>query len=79
VGATGYIGSRLVPALLDAGYTVRCLVRSEEKLKARTWSNRPGVVDPVFWTENRPVLRWWAGMENKETPCPERARIIRRA
>ncbi len=27
-GATGYIGGRLVPRLLDAGYTVRCLVRS---------------------------------------------------
>ena len=27
-GATGYIGGRLVPRLLDAGYTVRCLTRS---------------------------------------------------
>ncbi|MBM3740333.1 MAG: SDR family oxidoreductase [Acidobacteria bacterium] len=42
-GATGYIGGRLVPALLDAGYAVRCLVRSPEKLKARSWSDRPGM------------------------------------
>lgn len=43
MGATGYIGGRLVPALLDAGYTVRCLVRSENKLKSRAWSSRAGV------------------------------------
>jgi uncharacterized protein YbjT (DUF2867 family) len=43
VGATGYIGGRLVPALLDAGYIVRCLVRSEAKLRARSWSDRAGV------------------------------------
>ena len=26
-GATGFIGRRLIPALLAAGYRVRCLVR----------------------------------------------------
>ena len=26
-GATGYVGGRLVPRLLEAGYRVRCLVR----------------------------------------------------
>ena len=42
-GATGYIGGRLVPRLLAAGYTVRCLVRSAEKLRARQWSAQPGL------------------------------------
>jgi uncharacterized protein YbjT (DUF2867 family) len=36
-GATGYIGTRLVPRLLEAGYGVRCLVRSPRKLTDRTW------------------------------------------
>jgi len=42
-GATGYIGGRLVPRLLDAGYRVRCLARSERKLEARPWSRTPAV------------------------------------
>ncbi len=42
-GATGYIGGRLVPALLDAGYRVRCLARSPRKLEAREWSGRAGL------------------------------------
>ncbi len=42
-GATGYIGGRLVPRLLSAGYTVRCLVRSPRKLEARSWSDHPNV------------------------------------
>src|SRR5581483_6900987 len=37
-GATGYVGGRLVPRLLDAGYRVRCLARSAPKLAARPWS-----------------------------------------
>ena len=39
-GATGYIGGRLVPELLDAGYAVRCLARSPAKLEGRPWSDR---------------------------------------
>jgi uncharacterized protein YbjT (DUF2867 family) len=37
-GATGYIGGRLVPQLLDAGYRVRALARSPEKLRDRPWA-----------------------------------------
>ena len=36
-GATGYVGGRLAPRLLDCGYRVRCLVRSPRKLEARPW------------------------------------------
>jgi len=42
-GATGYIGGRLVPQLLDFGYSVRCLARSPAKLQAREWANEPMV------------------------------------
>ena len=42
-GATGYIGGRLVPALLEAGYAVRCLARSTRKLAARRWASDPHV------------------------------------
>ncbi|UCH65854.1 MAG: SDR family oxidoreductase [Ignavibacterium sp.] len=34
-GATGYVGGRLVPHLLDKGYKVRCLVRDASRLKGR--------------------------------------------
>ena len=37
-GATGYIGGRLAPQLLDAGHALRCLVRSAAKLEGRTWT-----------------------------------------
>lgn len=44
-GATGYIGGRLVPALLEAGYQVRCLVRDRRRLEGRPWSDDVDVVE----------------------------------
>lgn len=41
-GATGYIGGRLVPRLLDAGFAVRVLVRNPVKLADVPWA---GLVD----------------------------------
>ncbi|MGE5463414.1 MAG: SDR family oxidoreductase [Syntrophothermus sp.] len=43
-GATGYVGGRLVPRLLDAGYRVRCLVRDPNRLQGRPWLKRVEVV-----------------------------------
>jgi len=40
-GASGYIGGRLVPRLLDAGYHVRALARAPEKLAGRPWAQHP--------------------------------------
>lgn len=36
-GASGYIGSRLIPTLIEKGYKIRCLVRDERKIRERSW------------------------------------------
>jgi len=43
-GATGYVGGRLVPRLLEAGYRVRVLVRDRERLQGRSWLDKVEVV-----------------------------------
>ncbi|MEO8908119.1 MAG: SDR family oxidoreductase, partial [Microbacteriaceae bacterium] len=43
-GATGYIGGRLVPRLLAAGFTVRVLVRNTNKLIDVPWAGDVDVV-----------------------------------
>jgi uncharacterized protein YbjT (DUF2867 family) len=42
-GATGYVGGRLIPALLDAGYRVRAMGRSLEKVGCRPWAGHSRV------------------------------------
>jgi uncharacterized protein YbjT (DUF2867 family) len=37
-GATGYVGGRLVPRLLERGHRVRVLVREPERLLGRPWA-----------------------------------------
>ncbi|MGW5192084.1 SDR family oxidoreductase [Kribbella sp. NPDC004138] len=54
-GATGYIGGRLVPELLAAGYDVRVLARHPERLDTRPWRSQIEVVagdasDPAVLT-----------------------------
>ncbi len=39
VGATGYVGGRLVPKLLEEGYKVRAMARSMAKLANRPWAS----------------------------------------
>lgn len=43
-GATGYIGGRLVPRLLEAGCRVRCLARDPARLQGRPWLGQVEVV-----------------------------------
>ncbi|MBN9395733.1 MAG: SDR family oxidoreductase [Candidatus Melainabacteria bacterium] len=43
IGATGYVGARLVPRLIEAGFRVRACGRSLAKLESRTWSKMDGV------------------------------------
>jgi uncharacterized protein YbjT (DUF2867 family) len=40
-GATGYIGARLIPRLLQEGYRVRALARTPGKIEGRPWSDHP--------------------------------------
>ncbi|MFN4033521.1 MAG: SDR family oxidoreductase [Fimbriimonadales bacterium] len=43
-GATGYVGGRLTPRLLECGYSVRVLARDPERLAARPWREQVEVV-----------------------------------
>ena len=43
-GATGYIGGRLVPELLAAGFRVRAMARDPRSLEDRSWADRVEVV-----------------------------------
>ncbi|MEU0854336.1 SDR family oxidoreductase [Streptomyces griseofuscus] len=61
-GASGYIGGRLVPELLDAGYRVRCLVRTPHKLRDHPWAGRVEIVRGDV-TDADSVARAMAGMD----------------
>ena len=43
-GATGYIGGRLAPRLVEKGYSIRCLARDESRLQGRPWINDVEIV-----------------------------------
>ncbi len=40
LGATGYVGGRLIPQLLADGHRVRCLARTPAKLASRPWRSQ---------------------------------------
>ena len=44
-GVTGYIGSRLVPRLIEEGWQVRVLTRDESKVADRWWRSKVEVVE----------------------------------
>ena len=45
LGATGYVGGRLVPELLQSGFVVRCLTRTPQGLSGTAWAHDVEVVD----------------------------------
>lgn len=55
-GATGYIGGRLVPCLLEAGHQVRCVARVPQKLADRPWCSDPSVEIVAGDADNREQL-----------------------
>jgi uncharacterized protein YbjT (DUF2867 family) len=56
-GASGYIGGRLVPRLLQSGYRVRCLVRDPQRLLGRVWADSVEVVRGDVTTADQGSLR----------------------
>ncbi len=42
-GATGYVGGRLVPRLLESGFAVRALARTPDKLANVPWRSKAEV------------------------------------
>ncbi|QDV78732.1 SDR family oxidoreductase [Botrimarina mediterranea] len=42
-GATGYVGGRLAPLLLERGYSIRCIARTPRKLDERPWRRHDAV------------------------------------
>ncbi len=61
-GATGYVGGRLVPRLMEAGYRVRVLVRDPARLQGRNWLEQVEVFQgDVF--DNDSLERALAGVQ----------------
>jgi uncharacterized protein YbjT (DUF2867 family) len=44
-GATGYIGGRLIPRLLERGHRVRVLVRDHDRIAGRPWLHQVDVIE----------------------------------
>ena len=61
-GASGYVGGRLVPELLRAGYAVRCLVRTPRKLRDQPWAEQVEVAQGDV-TERGDVERALTGVD----------------
>ena len=74
-GATGYIGGRLVPRLLDEGHVVRCLTRRPEKLDGVEWAVRAGIV-PGDVLDVESVAPRWTGSTSSTTSCTRSARAV---
>jgi uncharacterized protein YbjT (DUF2867 family) len=51
-GATGYIGGRLVPRLLEAGHNVVCMARDPSRLEGREWNDVEVRTGDVFDPES---------------------------
>jgi uncharacterized protein YbjT (DUF2867 family) len=51
-GATGYVGSRLIPRLVDSGHEVSCMVRDASRVDPRVAESTRIVVADVLQTES---------------------------
>jgi uncharacterized protein YbjT (DUF2867 family) len=62
LGASGYVGGRLVPRLLAAGYEVRCLARTPRKLTGLPWADDVEIVEGDLLTDDT-VAPAFAGVD----------------
>ena len=75
-GATGYVGGRLVPQLLAAGYRVRALGRSLEKLRHRPWGSHPLIELAQGDVMDLPSLRQAAQLADQHEVADEPGGVI---
>lgn len=61
-GATGYIGGRLIPRLLERGHRVRVLVRDPRRIGGRPWAHQVEVITGDL-LDHASVARAVAGMD----------------
>lgn len=61
-GATGYVGGRLIPRLLERGHQVRVLVRDPRRIGGRTWADQVEVITGDL-LDAASVARAVAGMD----------------
>ena len=61
-GATGYIGGRLVPMLLERGHKLRLLVRDARRLCDKPWVDQVEVLEGDV-LDSKSVERALDGME----------------
>ncbi len=68
LGATGYLGGRLVPRLLNGGYRVRVLARDARRVAAFDWGGRVEVVEGDA-TDRAPSATRSATSTSSTTSC----------
>jgi len=74
-GATGYIGSRVIPALLDRGHTVRALIRpgSEKKLVRGAWPILGNALDAMTFARHVSPSDTFIQLVGVAHPSPSKA------
>ena len=76
-GATGYIGGRLVPRLVEEGHEVVCLARNPGKLDGRPWRGAVDIVTAGYPCQPFSLAGRRRGSDDPRHLWPHIARIVR--
>jgi len=76
IGGTGYVGGRLIPRLLQAGYEVRAIARSISKMQGRPWADHPKLTIIQadlhhLWTLEKAIQGSWIAYYLVHSMMPE--------